>query len=482
MTHGASRRALAALVAAACTVLALPRAEAAPSWEPLLDRELGALLSPTEVARLKASRFATDALAELFAGWDGQGDELRVVRGPDGVELRVTIRDRRCTAKLARPESPIEPPVCELATRPDGTRAATFTPETYATPRPVKPRPPRPAAPAVATPTPPEPAPPEPEPSVLAGSGRAHREEVAPDVVTAARIEHEELRARVRRPHRLDPLLPKELYETNDALKPMDWEPIVETASNYHLKNPFDEARMRTADPMPLEAITGLGTSMDAPPVLPELRPECVAEWNERAELSDPPTLDCYRRVAFHARLAKKDLHSVLGPLAGILKVPILDALLAKEVTDAVSPLSHGPVWAMVWLEWVKAHPDRQGDALARLTTEERRLARRRFADWWFDPGFAPWRETITELFERHFVALYPEAKDLDGLPSRKFLTDTWLWANNWLAGVDAREEPAIVAAYERLPAGERRVIDAFVADGGLRLRFARAAEVIARL
>ncbi|MFO0744337.1 MAG: hypothetical protein U1F43_01515 [Myxococcota bacterium] len=467
-------------VAVVCPAHAAP-----PAWEPALRRELATVLSPAELERLLASRFADDALADLFEGWDGQGDVLRVARTAAGIELSTTIRDRHCTARLARPETPIEAPVCEDATRPGGQRSATFTPDTYA-PKPRRPRPPAPPAahPTVADAGHPADAatPPEPDPTVMQGSGRAHRKDDAPDVVTAARIEHDGLVGRLRGPHKLDPLLPKALYETNDALKSMDWEPIVETAVNYHLKNPFDEARMRTADPMPNEALTALGTSLDAPPPLPDLRPECVEQWSKRELTADPPTLDCYRRVAFHARLGKKDLHAALGPLASIVSLPVLDLLLAQEVQSAVSPLSHGPVWAMVWLEWVRDNPERTAEALGKLTTEERRLVRRRFADWWFDPGFAPWRPTITALFERHFIELYPESKGSDGLPQRTFVTDTWLWANNWLATVDLRDEPAIVAAYERLPAGERRVIDAFVQDGGLRGRFTKAAEVLARL
>ena len=90
-------------------------------------------------------------------------------------------------------------------------------------------------------------------------------------------------------------------------------------------------------------------------------------------------------------------------------------------------------------------------------------------------------RPTITELLEHHFVALYPESKDIDGLPRRGFVTDTWLWANNWLAGVDPRAEPAITAAYERLAPAERKVIDTLLADRAFSARYLRVAEVLAR-
>jgi hypothetical protein len=107
-------------------------------------------------------------------------------------------------------------------------------------------------------------------------------------------------------------------------------------------------------------------------------------------------------------------------------------------------------------------------------------VLRRRLSDWWVSARLEALRPTITRLFERHFLGLYPEARDLDGLPRRAFVTDTWLWANNWLAVLDGRPEDAIREAYGRLGNGEQRVIDAFVRDGTLAARWTRAAAVLA--
>ncbi|MCC6624693.1 MAG: hypothetical protein IT385_25815 [Deltaproteobacteria bacterium] len=456
-----------------------PAASAPPEpWRGLVARELARVLAPAEVERLLAGPHAERVLADLFAGWDGQADALDVRRGPGGVTLETRIGDRRCSAALARAESPIAEPVCEEVVRVDGRRSVRFSPETWADAAPRPPTPPRPPRPRP-RPTPPAPTPPEP-PSVLVGSGAAHQAPGEPDALTLIRGEHEDFKDRARRAHYRDPLLPDDPVEAGDALTPLSWDPIEQTASDFNLKNPFDEARMRTALPMPSPAITGLGTSVDAPPLVPDLRPECTAQWSARELGADPPTLDCYRRVAYHARLEKKDLHKALGPLAGILRIPVLDFLLEAEMRSAVSPRSHGPVWAVVWLEWTKKNPERTAEALDDLTPEERRLLRRRIAGWWVDADYAAWRGTITTLLERHFVRLYPESKDLDGLPRRAFLTDTWLWANNWLSGVDARAEPAIAAAYARLPAAERKVIDTLLADPAFRARFARASLVLA--
>jgi len=477
-----SWRARLTLATAWCVVLVGAHAGAAgpEPWRPLVERELARVLTPAEVARVLASPHAARVLTDLFEGWDGTADALVVARGADGVTLATRIGDRRCSAGLARSEAPATEAICEEAVRVDGRRSARFTPEVWADAGPTRPRPPR-APPRAAPPVASEVAPPEAEPSVLAGSGASHRAaEAAPDALAQIRAEHEGLKDRARRARYRDPLLPKDAVEAGDALTPLVWEPIAEEATAFHLKNPFDEARMRTAEPMPHEALTSLGTSMEAAPLVPDLRPECTAQWAARELTADPPTLDCYRRVAFHARLAKKDLHRALGPLAGIVRVPVLDALLEAEQRAAVSPLSHGPVWAAVWLEWAQKNPERTAAALDGLTPEERRLLRRRLAGWWVDGGYATWRGTITHLLERHFVRLYPESKDLDGLPRRAFLTDTWLWANNWLSGVDDRAEPAIAAAYARLPTGERKVIDALLSDPAFRARYARASLVLA--
>ena len=447
----------------------------------LVQRELARHLSPDQIDRLLREPRVARALDDLLEGWDGVGDSLEVERKDDAIVLRTLVRERRCLARLGLgPEiGPVEPR-CDEALREDGDRKLVLDAELWRAPEraPRARRPPPERVANVETPlVPAEPT--GPVENTVLRRARGHDVDLGP--VALARSEHDRLKDAIRRPHWHDPLLPSDPVVAGEALRPLAAPtPAIEARVESNLRNPFDEARMRTALPMP----AGMDLPRDggAPPLLPGTREECVDEWRLRAHTPDPPTLDCYRRVAWNDRLEDDVAYQTLSRLASVLQLPLLDTIVAIQVGEAVSHPAHRLVWAMVWLNWVEEHPARTAEALARLSPEERRFVRRRVAQWWVEARLAALRPTITRLFERHLLGLYPEATDPDGLPKRAFVADTWLWANNWLTVLDGREDDAIVLAFGRLSAPERKVIAAFAGDPDLRQRWAHAAAVIASL
>lgn len=449
-----------------------------PEVETFVRRELAAELTPKEIDRLLREPRVRSALAGLFEGWDGQADEVVVARDGRGeLVIHTVIRERRCLAHLELgPESrPIEP-VCDETVRVGGDRRLVLAGDLWKAPRP---KPPGVAAVAPA----PEPTVPEPtgpvDNTVLRRAPSLGALEPGP--VLDARAQHQELKGKLRRPHWKDPLLPTDPVLAGEAIRPFEEPaPAVAARVDSNLRNPFDGPRLRTAEPVP-DMLT-LARDGEGLQLLPPPREECTEEWRLKTATPQPPTLDCYRRVAWNERLEDDDVYQALSAIASVFKLPLLDMLVALQVKDAVSHQAHRLAWALVWVAWVQAHPDRSAEALASLTPEERRFVRRRLADWWVEAKLSDLRPTITRLFERHLLGLYPEAMDLDGLPRRNFVADTWLWANNWLAVLDGRPSDAITAAYQRLSQPERRVIAAFVRDRDLSRRWAHAAEIIAGL
>jgi len=442
---------------------------------PQVEAELRRFLAPTEVERVLRERRVRDALDELFDGWDGVADTLTVTREGGELVLATTLRERRCLARLGvGPEVGAAEPVCDEVVRTDGQRSLRVGERVWRAPKPQAVAKAAAKAAAVAKAAASEDEPTGPVENTVLRVARGDD----PGEVAEARAAHEALKDQIRRPHWKDPMLPASAVEAGDALRPLEAEaPAVEARAETNLRNPFDEARMRTDLPVPAQLT--LGRSGGAMPLLPDDTEACRDEWRVASD-DAPPTLDCFRRVAWHDRLADSTAYQILSNLQRFISLPLLDNLVAIEVKGAVSHTAHRLVWALAWVAWVEARPDRSAEALGKLTAEERRVLRRRLSDWWVNTRLDAMRPTITRLFERHFLGLYPEARDLDGLPRRAFVTDTWLWANNWLAVLDGRPEDAIREAYGRLAGGERRVIDAFLRDGTLTPRWTRAASVLA--
>lgn len=454
-----------------------------PELRALVEAELAPHLTPVEVRRLLADAQVQRSLATLLDDWDGIGDTLSVRREGADLVLHTLIRERRCLAAIRLdPESPrTTEPRCDETVRADGDRRLLIDETLWEPPR--RRAPPRVAdvAPAPAHEQPSEPAP---EPRGPVDNTVLRRQphpgaELEDTPVLQARVAHEALRERLRRPHWQDPLLPADPIEAGPAIRPFEAPaPPVEARVETNLRNPFDAARMRTELPVP-DMLTLPPPDLGMP-LLPAPREACRDEWRLETATPAPPTLDCYRRVAWHDRLEEDDAYQALSRIASIIDLPLLDTLVAMQVQQAVSHRAHRLVWAFMWLAWVERHPERTSEALAALTPEERRFLRRRLADWWVEPRLDAQRPTVTRLFERHLLGLYPEAADRDGLPRRAFVSDTWLWANNWLSALDMREPAAIASAFSRLSDPERAVIRAFARDRELARRWARAAEVIA--
>lgn len=476
-TENGTAFARAVMFVACVAMTSVVRAEPGPTWMPAVEAELGRVLAPAEVTRLLREPRVRDALAELFVGWDGVADTLTVTREGGEVVLATTLRERRCLARLGvGAEIGRVEPVCDEVVRTDGKRTLRVAERVWREPpRVKKPRASPPVVAAAASAR----AEPEPTGPVENSVLRVRRDEGGLGEVAQARAALEVLKDQIRRPHWKDPMLPASAVEAGDALKPLEAPPpAIEARAETNLRNPFDEARMRTDLPVPAQLT--LGRSGGVMPLLPDDTEACRDEWKAGSAGASAPTLDCFRRVAWNDRLADSKAYRILSTLQSFISLPLLDTLVAMEVQDAVSHTAHRLVWALSWLAWIEGRPERTAEALAALTPEERRVLRRRLSDWWVSARLEALRPTITRLFERHFLGLYPEARDLDGLPRRAFVTDTWLWANNWLAVLDGRPEDAIREAYGRLGNGEQRVIDAFVRDGTLAARWTRAAAVLA--
>jgi hypothetical protein len=276
------------------------RAEPVPSGaEALLRSGLGQHLEPAEVERLLRDARVERALGELFEGWDGVADEVRVDKDDGVIVVHTFIRERRCLARLelgrAEAGGPLLEPHCDEPVRVDGERELALDATLWRRPAPrvadVRPAP-RPELP------PEEPHGPV-EHTVLRVVPR-HGLDLGP--VALARVDHERLKEALARPHWKDPLLPADAVLAGEALRPIEAPlPALEARVEANLRNPFDEARMRPALPMP----DGMDLARDggSMPLLPALREECAEQWRRGLDNPEPPTLDCYRRVAWNGRL-----------------------------------------------------------------------------------------------------------------------------------------------------------------------------------
>lgn len=472
-----------------------------PTHDALVRMALGPHLDAAEVERLLAQPEVVRALDELLEGWDGDADRLEVSWRGKRLLISALIRERRCSLTVeSGPELAPPTPRCEELTRPDGERSLDLDPRLWAK-RPERPRrpPPSPAAPE-APETPEWGEAPVAPPTVLRKLTH-ERDPFGDAVVNAARVAHERLREQAGRRGYLDPLLPKTgdapAVTAGPALAPMLLEPPEKAAAALaNLRDPFGEGRMGTRTDLP---VAGPRFGNDGPPILPELDEDCEVSWRLRERSENPPELACYRAFAWHSRLDDDEVFATLRTLTMFFDIPLARTVMALIAEDVKTSRAHEVVWAMVWLEWVGRAPDddaRIARALHGLSVGERRYLRKHLAALWSRPGFmtvrsdlassgpaeTPAGALVARLYERHLLALYPEAKDLDGLPLRAFVTDTWLWANNWLAVLDGRPEDAIEKAYHRLGEDERKVIDAFIGEPLIARRYARVPQVLARL
>jgi len=442
-----------------------------PEVEAVVRPALADTLSAAEIDRLLARDAVRRALVETLDGWDGRHDTLRVhldAAGDLTVRASLGTRETHCTTTLHHAEGAVEPPVCrdevETVARDLVLGRDLWRPRAKPAPRP-------PTAPAP---------PPEPEGPVDTLIRRVTLPPPddalhGPEVTEALRA-YTDFRDSLATRHWQDPFLPTDLTESGTALmEPTTFNPILESHASANLRNPFSPERLGALLEMPAPESQSLSRDVEEAPLILALSEECLLDWQAETRTT-PPTLACFREVTQNARLEDGIFYKVKSLFQKIglpLSLPILDQLVAIEMREVASHRAYNVIWAAVWLDFVNADPEaRLANALGGLSEEERRLLRRRLWRWWIARDLAPYRDLVTRLYERHFLALYPEARDSAGLPRRGFFNDTWLWASNWLSEVGQRPASTITAAYARLGTRERRVIDAFVADDLVAERF----------
>ncbi len=423
-------------------------------WKALLD-ELG----PTALARLRLVQGLDAAIGTLLGGLDGDGDEVRVVRSPDGLRVTVTPYVRVCPVALQGGESgvsgPDAPPPdapCPLVPDPAGPRFLELDARLWTTPaeRPKAPRPPTPATPPIADP-------PAVEPSrgtlMRIRLGTAPWEVLLDFLPDDLRTRHLIWReAQARSPWR-DPLLPKSALAAGDALAPLPTFEAPRDAAYDNLRDPFDDSRMRTADPVP-NILRQPGRAPAAPGTLPGAIPRLTDECRDAVASPlrhvDPPRLECFRAAAWNARYLLSSLPEPLRMLTDVLSLPGWNEVRMGLAAEAMDSEAWRATWAAQWLAWVDAKPARIDDALRRLEAEERRVLRRRIGHAYAGRGSGDFARIVELLVETRFIGLYPEARDVDGLPRHSFFDDPWLWAGNWVFEAAHRSQEGLSPAVDR--------------------------------
>lgn len=465
-----------------------PAAAHAVTWtevEAVVRPALAKVLTPDEIDRLLARDNVRRALFETLDGWDGRHDRLVVGLGAGGdLELRAVLGAARtsCTTTLSRSESGASEPLC-TETVDEVARGVDLGRDLWLpAPRPrPRPRPPRPPSPPPFDPMGDAP----PSDTVVRRIDIPPFEDPHGPEVTEALRDWSDFQGGLGGRHWQDPFLPKDLTESGTALiEPPKFNPLIEEGMTANLRNPFDESRMGALLDIPAPTILSLSRDVSEAPLIETLDDACVADWKAEVRTT-PPDLRCFRAFTQNARLDKGLFYNVKKALSVFgfnFSNPVLDMLVAIEMRDAASHRAYNVVWAAVWIDFVTADPDaRLAASLGSLTEEERRFLRRRLWRWWIERDLRPYRALITSIYEQHFVALYPEAKDNAGLPKRAFFNNTWLWVSNWLSEVGRLPDETVTAAYGRLGTRERRVIDAFVADSMVAQRFPGPCALLSR-
>lgn len=430
------------------------RAEASPD---LVWKALAGHLDAAALGHLRLVPGLDDAIRTLLAKVDGDGDDVEVIRTPGGLCVTVTLRERQCAVTLGGGESGMQPDAtsspeapCPLVPDPDGPRFLELDARLWTAATRPRPRP-RPTA----DPAPPsaDPQPPSRGTLMRIRLGTAPWQvllDFLPDDLRTRHLIWRETQA--RSPWR-DPLLPKSALAAGDALAPLPTVEAPRDAAYDNLRDPFDESRMRTAIPVPNMlrqpgATAALPGSL--PGAIPALTDDCRDAVAAPLRHVDPPSLECFRAAAWNARYLLSSLPEPLRALVDVLALPGWNEVRMGLAAEAMDSEAWRTTWAATWLAWVDAKPARTDDALRRLEPEERRLLRRRIGHAYAGRRGADFARTVELLVETRFVGLYPEARDIDGLPRHAFFDDPWLWAGNWLFEAAHRSKEGIGASVQR--------------------------------
>ncbi len=488
------------------------------TWEDVESRVRAALrgqLSASATERLLARADVRSALAEAFAYDVGSAElvtppvsTLSVRRAADGtlvVEVVTRAQQRICSTEIGHREGLTVDRDCqvldvelddrrvsfapELLKPPSETVSPTLAPET---PPPRRRRPPR-RVPEVTPPS-------EPLPTIM----RSWRDTEAsaqkrlleslwrpvPEMATANNpagglglgaaavlARHLDFKDTMKASRWTDPLLPTDLVAA--GLRSPDPAPkphVREDPSSAHLRDPFGPGRMDVDLPPPYEHRLSRDEA-----VTPKVRwPDepCVAAWGARGNEA-PPSLDCVRRISHSGKLDRSELFQLAKTLATFMSTPLWGMLMELEMNRVATSKAHGVMWSLAWLDWVSAHPESLAERLSELTDEERVLLRRRSWRWWIDRRFVTYHASLTTIYERHFLTLYPEARGRFGLPKRRFFRDDWLWASNWLTLADGQPPDLVVRAYDELSGKAQAILDTLASDESMALRFPRSSRLL---
>ena|GEM_PF-1436333 len=441
------------------------RAEPTPGPEAFWT-QLGETLEPNNLARIRAIQGIDAAVELLLKSYDGDGDSLVVRATKTGLRVEVKTASRSCKVGLTNGESgtraaddPATGAPCPLRPDDGGPRTLELDRGLWSVRKPRRPRP--------VSPSPSDPDPPERPPSTgtlmrirIGSEPWQILREFIPDDLEQRHLEWRETIGRT--PWR-DPLLPTSALEAGAALSPLrSAEPAESDRALDNLKNPFDDSRMRTADPLPqvFRAVNqgqwNPGSITFSPPALTS---SCVEEVTSTAMLERAPTLTCFQAASWHARHLFNKLPAPVTAVLNILQVPIINEIRMFANAEATKSTAYETAWVASWLDWVRDRGSRLDSALRELTDQERRLLRRFVGRWWskrISPEFA---DILGLIVETRFTGLYPEALDIAGFPRRSFFDDPWLWTGNWitvaLATPLTEREDKVALAIDELTAAD---------------------------
>jgi hypothetical protein len=477
----------------ALVVVATPSVAHAETWPevaPRVARALDGVVEPATAKVLLARPDVRAALMDALRSHDGQDDALVASRRADGaVILNIVVRARNavCIIPPGSSEAPSVPGCTEQLTV-SQRQTVVLEEGLWKTPLVPKRKPPtrgKPKRLASVARTPPKTAVPR-LPSVMDNWRAQDSDDAFSSPVATLIADYDAFKTSLKERRWTDPMLPPRAVDAGEALIPLpSFEPQLEDAVTANLRNPFGPGRMETAIPVPHQITLSRDVYEEA--TVKPVFEDCQRAWDAGSASPKALSLECVKRIAHNARLNQNDFYKVVKDLSWLVDlIPVVNDAIRVAMQsierDAASHLAFNAVWVALWLDWVRQNPTEVSVAVASLGTVERRVLRRRLWRWWVRPQLSPYRATISHLYERHFLGLYPEATDLGGLPKRSFFNDSWLWASNWLTTVGTRPPAAIEAAYRGLGPREQGIIDAIVSDDVIAHRFGSSSHVLRAL
>jgi hypothetical protein len=467
----------ALLTAGPAGARASPAASPPGAFLSRLEGSLGGHLTRAEEKRLLADPRVRRQLAWLAEGYDGKHDSIQVRRVGERLVVRVRTTGRRmvCDRVAASPERADPPLECEDIIETEDDRRLTVDAALWRVPAPRR----APAAPPAVEP------PETVAPSVLRHHALLHPERdggahtIDPELAVVLR-EHAEFRETVVRGHHwTDPFLGQTLSEEVPELWASRQAPRDKAPPTDPAKSVLNDRVIHVQNlPMPFQI--GPGDLVPTPPYIPNVPIDidppdarCLAAWDEREAATHPPALACFESVIRRGRLEASDAYRLDQALGGVLRWwPGWNAILKLVSAEAGRERVSTPLWALTWLEWGRTHRSAVGTAISKLTPRERRTLRRRLWPWWTSPAYAAYGPLITEIYESHLVALYPELRTAGRPPDPSRVSDGYLWATNWLASQRDAIPERVRERFGKLDRSAQRLVQAVMQHPAHRKRY----------